>query len=505
MFYQIDIVTKLLLLPLMFLTIEERSDVFLDVYVVLNNLKFNSDLVMSISATTSNVYVNYYSFLSQGNNKSLSALQSVVANYGANAFQVSGSSASNSDILDISVEGLTLLNALQSVVPAGTTDNSTETDNTETGNTSTGNTETVSDVSLNASEISEAERVEIIRVNKNAVLERVNELLEEKGIEVSAEQSFDLTTNFLDGSVSVTGIADPELAAAVNEALAGDAELIARMQKTRDELGLAEPANTVSRNFTIGFDSMIETPEDAELEYVIDLFVNQPVAVLPEETAGTEVANTEVAGTEAAEATTVSPAFYLSIILSNKLNSEANLIEALNNNEVAQDDNEVAQNDKEVAQDDNEEQNANNETVLSKTPDFIPEAESSDETAETVSTILPYSIFGSYFQASSVAGVGADGVTLDWNLQFSNWNIAGNTANNANTETTSETQQIFETLNIGGSAFYAADPQQTQTLEEQAALYQSQFINEFSQGLDSAWVKNFITQNGLNTLGLFNQ
>jgi hypothetical protein len=62
---------------------------------------------------------------------------------------------------------------------------------------------------------------------------------------------------------------------------------------------------------------------------------------------------------------------------------------------------------------------------------------------------------------------------------------------------------IFETLNISGSTFYAVDPQNPQSLEEQAALFQSQFVNGFSQGLDSTWVENFITQNNLNRLGIF--
>lgn len=81
-------------------------------------------------------------------------------------------------------------------------------------------------MTLQTPEISQAERVKMIRVNKNAVLEHSKSLLAEKGVEVADDQAFDLAVNFQDGSVSITGIEDEELSAAVNEALAGDEELM---------------------------------------------------------------------------------------------------------------------------------------------------------------------------------------------------------------------------------------------------------------------------------------
>lgn len=445
---------------------------------------------MSVSPTSSSVYVNYSSFFSQNGNKAFSAFQATAANYGNGTFQVRRASALTLDILDISPEGLAQTNALQPSTFAKTTE-------TETG--LTGNAETVNDVTLESPEISETERVEMIRVNKNSVLERVNELLAEKGVEVSPDQAFELTTNFLDGSISVTGIADDSLETIVNEVLAGDKELIARMKKTREELGLTEPANTVSRNFTIGFESMTETPANTELEYKIDLFVNKfvnkPVPLL-EDTSDTEnVENTEKATTPEQPTT-----FYLSVLLSNKPKTEpiVNLITALQDNKISDNKTDKTNEESENSQETNED---NENITQTKTPDFIPYEESPAETVETVPEIFPYSVFGSYFQAGSTIGIGADGITLDWNLQFSNWDIAGNATDNS--EISSQTQQIFETLNIGGSTFYAADPQNPQSLEEQAAWFQSQFVNGFSQGLDSTWVENFITQNDLNRLGIF--
>ncbi|MDR2754346.1 MAG: hypothetical protein LBC20_01445 [Planctomycetaceae bacterium] len=445
---------------------------------------------MSISATTSHVYVNYSSFFLQGNNKTFSTLQAAVANYSNNTSQGNNATVSTSDILDLSQEGLAQSLASPSIA-AGTTDN------TETA------TETVNNVTLGTPELSESERVETIRVNKNAVLERVNEILEEKGIELSENQAFDLTANFLDGTLSVTGIEDAELAATVNEALAGDEELLDLMKKTRNELGLAEPANTVSRNFTIGFDSMLETPAGTELEYKIDLFVNQPTA-LPEETANTEIANTEsLENTDSTTSPTEQLTFYLSILLSNKTNSDLDLLTALENNKSSEN---KKDSKLENTQENNKEQENNEETVQTKTPDFIPDEEQPVELpVETVSAIFPSSVFGSYFQAGSVIEIGADGVTLDWNLQFSNWSNSANTANNTtnNSESSNKIQQIFETLNITGSAFYAYDSQNPQSFEEQAAEFQSQFVNGFSQGLKSSWAENFIAQNGLNLLGIF--
>ncbi|MDR3197669.1 MAG: hypothetical protein LBU34_07330 [Planctomycetaceae bacterium] len=436
---------------------------------------------MSVSPTSSNVFINYSSYFSQGGNKAFSAFQAAVANYGNGAFQVRRASASTLDILDISPEGLALTNTLQPPTPADTTENA----------------EAVNDVTLETPKISEAERVEMIRVNKNAVLERVNELLAEKGIEVSADQSFELTTNFLDGTISIAGIEDTSLAAAINEALAGDEELIARMKKTREELGLAEPANTVSRNFTIGFESTTETPANTELEYKIDLFVNKPVPLLEGAPEAEMVENT-VENTE----TTEEPAFYLSVLLSNKPKTEpiVNLITALQDNKIS--DNKTDKTDGEPENAQNTSTNKVNEnTAQIKIPDFIPYEESPVEIAEPVSEIFPYSVFGSYFRADSVMDIGTEGVTLNWNLQFGNWDIAGNTTENFGIS--SETQQIFETLNIGGSTFYAVNPQEPQSLEDQAARLQSQFVNGFSQGLDSSWVENFITQNDLKQLGIF--
>ncbi|MDR2117905.1 MAG: hypothetical protein LBP87_16145 [Planctomycetaceae bacterium] len=416
---------------------------------------------MSVAPTNSSVYVDYSSFFSQGGKKTFSTFQATAASYGNGAFQVRRASALTLDILDLSPEGLAQTNTLQPPNPAQITQN------TETIN---------NDVTLETPEISETERVEMIRINKNAVLERVNELLAEKGVEVDSNQSFELTTNFLDGTISVTGIEDESLAATINEVLAGDEELIARMKKTREELGLTEPANTISRNFTIGFGSMIETPANTELEYKIDLFVNNPVPASEEITDAKTVENTETI--------TEQPSFYLSVLLSNKPKTQpdVNLITALQNNKI--EDNKTDKTDdvsenSQVADINNDDENKNNEskdkenTTQTKTPDFIPYEESPVETTEKVPEIIPYSILGSYLQASSVVDIGADGITLDWNLQFNNWNIVGNTVGNTtdNLGISTETQQIFETFNIGGSAFYAVDPQNPQSLEKQAAWF----------------------------------
>ncbi|MDR2706814.1 MAG: hypothetical protein LBC02_13620 [Planctomycetaceae bacterium] len=449
---------------------------------------------MSVSPTSSSVYVNYSSLFSQGGNKAFSAFQATAANYGNGIFQVRRASVSTLDILDLSPEGLYQYQS----------QSQPKTLQPETSAETTGNVETTNDVTLETPEISEAERVEIIRVNKNAVLERVNELLAEKGVEVPSDQSFELTTNFLDGTISVAGIENADLAASVNEALAGDEELIARMKKTREELGLTEPANTVSRNFTIGFESMTETPANAELEYKIDLFVNKPIPLL-EDSSGTEIADTESAGSAETTATPEQPTFYLSVLLSNKPNPNVNL-----NLITALEDNKISENlDKSQDKEPENSQDSNEETTSTKTPDFIPNEKPSEPSeelpVEAAPAILPYSVFGSYFQTGSVVEIGADGVTLDWNLQFSNWDVTGNVTNSTtdNTETFTETQQIFKTLNIAGSTFYAYDLQNPQSPEEQAAWIQSQFANGFSQGSNSLWAEDFITQESLNLLGIF--
>jgi hypothetical protein len=258
-------------------------------------------------------YFNYSSLFAQNGNKSLSAFQAVSASYANGTFQLRRVSAVTLDILDLSPAGLAKANEIadsQSTEPIQET----------------------SDVTLATEKpkISETDRVEMIRVNKNAVLERVKEVLDDKGVSVPEDQRFELTTNFLDGSISVEGINDPELAAAVNEALAGDEELIARMKKTREELGLDEPPNTIPRNFTIEFGSMVETPPNAELEFQIDIFVNQPIPISSEET---EAGATDEEKTVAASA---APMLWLSVLLSNKMKTEpvTELLDLIEENKV---------------------------------------------------------------------------------------------------------------------------------------------------------------------------
>ncbi len=254
---------------------------------------------MSLSPV--NLFASFSSIFSYNKDgKTLNAMSNISAAYTNGAFQVSRTTYL--DFLDLSPEGLAKFKELEDAAAVVDPDAVAE-------------NEAVSDVSLETKkDMSEAERVETIRVNKNAVLGRVNDLLKEKGLEVSEDQKFDLKVNFIDGSIEVSGIEDPELLAAFNEALQGDEELIGRMRKTRDELGLEEKEGTVPRNFTIQFGSMQETPADAELEFHIDVSVN-PLAETATETETETEAGTETDPNKPAAVTL--PQFY-SIILSNK-------------------------------------------------------------------------------------------------------------------------------------------------------------------------------------------
>ncbi len=267
---------------------------------------------MSLSSIN-NFFANSTSFFSfNKDNKTLTGMQSITAAYANGAFHVRRETTL--DILDLSAEGrdlsklLTPTNPMDATEPADDVLDPTATD----------------DVTLGTpNDISEQQRVEMIRVNKNSVLERVKDLLSEKGLEVPDGQKFDLRVNFLDGTIEATGIDDPELAAQFNEALQGDGDLIARMRKTRDELGIPDRENTVPRNFTIGFDSMLATPEDAELEYNIDVYVHEPIQVESETAAVTDEESEQAAAEESSADQKKNiyaqlPTFQYSIMLTNK-------------------------------------------------------------------------------------------------------------------------------------------------------------------------------------------
>ena len=371
------------------------------------------------------------------------------------------------DVLDLSPEALAWKKS---------TETGTETTETE-------RSEATSDVSLQSPDMTEAERVELIRVNKNAVLDRVNSILAEKGVEVSENQAFDLKVNFLDGSVSVTGVEDEALAAAMNEALAGDEELIALMRKTRDELGLPEQENTVPRNFTIEFNSMLETPADAELEFKIDLFVNRSVPQLEDGTAAVEETEDDETQTE------ITPTFQMSIVLSNRVQSS--LLDQLENKTTTKDAEKKDKSAKAENVEDEDDTEEAEETV----------AIAAEEVVENDTDVEDnYSIFGNWFRTDSTVTATPEGLLLDWNLQFRNWDMSGNLDNPA------ADQRIFETLNLGGTMQFDFDSTTGLSPTEQAAQLQSLFsgaMNQyFSQGTTSTWGTDFFGQTGLDQLGL---
>ncbi len=278
---------------------------------------------MSISST-SNIYVQFSSLFQkdqssplQGLRASFSALSGAEIDRKANEVQ-----SLVSDILDLSSEGIR-----RSL--AGTGQNSLlpqdKSDAEQTENQS-GSELQSSAQSGDAVRLSEAQRVEQIRVNKNAVLNRINEILAEQGIEVSTEQAFNITVNMQTGAVSISGIEDAELLANMNEALGADEQLSSLMQKTRNELGVAYPSDVRPKNFTICFDSMIETPADAEISYQIDITINgqRKAAETPAEAEEGEVAETADSSSQAASDET--PLFQLSIFLSNKVPSPTALL-----------------------------------------------------------------------------------------------------------------------------------------------------------------------------------
>lgn len=422
---------------------------------------------MGVSPTNSQVFFNFSSLFAQGNNKNFASVQAAAANYANGAFQVRSASITVADVLDLSPEGLTA---------------SQQVDNTEQSTESMVNENNTVDTTLKASELSEAERVEIIRVNKNAVLSRVNELLAEKGVEVSADQTFELTTNLMDGSISVKGIEDTELLASFNEALQGDEQLVNLMRKTRNELGISEQENTVPRNFTIQYNSMQETPEGVEIDFNIDLFITQPQNLLEDGTNEGEDASDEQ-GTAT---------YQMSITLSNRINIDASLLDQSGNSNVSskkeKDNDEI---------DDEETEEAENINAIAVEADDVSE----ENSFEPLPVNELFSAFGSYFQATSSVNAGTNGLDLNWHLQFSNWNAT------QQSDDAASLQQLYQTMNIGGSMQFPFDETGELTTEQQAQSLQNLFAQGmnglFSQGSTSPWTSNFLGTSGLSELGFF--
>lgn len=217
---------------------------------------------MAINATGSSVYLQYSSLFQKNTKTGESNFQANIGGVIANrSTKIAGTKSSVADILDLSPEGI-----MQSLAR-------TASKNAETGTESDANAAkmpTSDEISISGSNI-----LNTIRENKNAVLERVNELLAEYGIEVDPEQGFDIRLDLTTGAVDVSEIEDTELMREFNAAITGDERLAMLISRTREGLGLPEVPNTVSRYFAIGYNSMLPTPEDAELEYQIDVTVNR--------------------------------------------------------------------------------------------------------------------------------------------------------------------------------------------------------------------------------------
>lgn len=383
---------------------------------------------MGISPANSQIFFNFSSLFSQGNNASFASVQGAAASYANGALQVRSTNITIADVLDLSQEGLAASQQTE--------------ESTQAAQSVVNENETV-DTTLKASELSEADRVEMIRVNKNAVLSRVNELLAEKGLEVPEDQPFELTTNLMDGSVSVKGIEDPELLAAFNEALQDDEQLVELMRKTRNELGLPEQENTVPRNFTIQFNSMQETPEGIEIDFHIDLFITQPKPVLENESDTEET--TEAPENDALADNQATTTYQMSITLSNRIKMESSLIEQLGNSNVSTKTNkeeDVEEIDEEDESDDADDANA-----------IVVESEnySENEIPDLSALKEMFAAFGSNFQATSSFNGETNGLNLHWHLQLSNWSAVQQTGDAATL------QQLFQTMNIGGSMQIPSD------------------------------------------------
>lgn len=264
---------------------------------------------VSIHSTGNATVYLQYSTLFQKNGRTTAIQASVTANANENLLKKAENKGITGDILDLSPEGI-----LESLAKRRAAANS------ETGAES-GNVTTTGSGTSESSSVINAERIALIRTNKNAVLDRVNTLLAENGIEVPPDQSFELKVNAITGELSVTGIDDPELSAQFNEAIQGDELLSGLMLKTRDDLNLPTLPNTTSRNFTIGFGSMIPTPEGAEVEYMIDVTVRH---FDPE---GNEVAAENTAGSE--DGGNPIFTFQMSIHLSTKMPSLIDFMESV--------------------------------------------------------------------------------------------------------------------------------------------------------------------------------
>lgn len=315
---------------------------------------------MSITPAGSNVSFDFSSIFNQ--NKAFSDFQAA-GRYADAAFKVRGPS-SEADILDLSAEGLAASEA------------ATETDGvSEMG-------ELVDTTIAEKAELTETQRVDIIRSNKNAVLARINTLLAEKGVEVPSDQSFELKTNFMDGSISVTGLEDPELEAAFNEALQGDEELISLMRKTWDGLGMPEQENTQPRNFTIQFLSMNETPADAEIEFTIDMTVNKAVSE-----------DAEAEATEDDENASPSATYQISITLSNKIRADMNaaLLDELDNANAPKKSGKKDKSDQTDEIDDDQDVEDTEEIKESEVVALTEEEELEDEEDETLTTQYVFS------------------------------------------------------------------------------------------------------------------
>lgn len=436
---------------------------------------------MGVSPTNSNIYVNLTSIFSQdGGNKGLSIFQAT-GSYANGAFQIRGTRTSVSDVLDLSPEGMAALEAAAEAQAVAVPDDSEAAESTSENG--------AVDTTLQSNEMSDLERVETIRLNKNSVLERVRTLLEEKGIEYSAAQPFTLTTNLMDGSVTVEGIEDPELLAAFDEALAGDEELVSLMRKTRNELGLPEQGNTIPRNFTIEFASMEDTPANAEIEFRIDVFVNQTAQPLVEgETDQTESSDQDQAAT--------TPLFQMSILLSNRIKPDASsmLLEQL---ESSANQSKGAVKEKGQSQGSEEIEEEEKEKIDSEESDKIVMEETPEESsAQTVDA--SYADLGTHFQSQSEVLVTEEGFQLNWQLRFADWDLS-------RPEELYESQRkLYESMDLSGSTSFLADPQSDLSVQEQADHLKSLFdqgVGElFSRNTTSDWTRDFLVRSGLGNL-----
>lgn len=454
---------------------------------------------MGVSPTHSNLFFNFSSLYSQGNDKTQATIQGTAGSVSNGMFQIRSVKMTVSDLLDLSPEALAIAADASSQTASGSTAVAIPGLTTDSSDSTVGKSN-VADTTLGSPTLSEAERVEMIRVNKNAVLERVNELLAENGLEVPADQAFELTTNLMDGSVSVAGIDDEELLAAFNEALQDDEQLVELMRKTRNDLNLPEQENTVARNFTIQFNSMEPTPEDAIIEFNIDVSITQTKQMLENGTQTTDGESTEDGTNGGLTSQFETFTYQISITLSNRINTDSMLLEQLNNSKSSK----TERNSKTESTDEADETEENEE---SEETGSVAVTGESDETNETEALPLSklFEAFGSHFRADSQIDIGEDGISLDWLLRFSNWNGSASSDNTESDDLTS--QLLYQTMNIGGTMTIPFDPTGTMTPEQQAEQVQQLFTqgvnNLFEQGKATPWASKFFAQSGLTELGIF--